>query len=74
MLPRTIDDVVRTHEICRAVGAPILSRGGGTSLSGETVNHAVVIDHSKYLTGIGGPDPDRRLVTAQGRGDQRESQ
>ncbi|MBW3603484.1 MAG: FAD-binding protein [Actinobacteria bacterium] len=65
VIPRTLDDAVETHRICRAYGAPILSRGGGTSLSGETVNYAVVIDHSKYLTDIGEPDADHRLVTVQ---------
>ncbi|KOT31541.1 hypothetical protein ADK41_30770 [Streptomyces caelestis] len=53
------------HRICHHFGAPVLSRGGGTSLSGETVNEAVVIDHSKYLTGIGEVDIRRRLVTCE---------
>ncbi|MGW3356240.1 FAD-binding and (Fe-S)-binding domain-containing protein [Streptomyces bungoensis] len=65
VVPRTLDDVVAVHEICHRFGAPILNRGGGTSLSGETVNEAVVIDHSKYLTRIGKIDPDRRLVTCE---------
>lgn len=65
VVPRTLDDVVAVHKICHRFGAPILSRGGGTSLSGETVNEAVVIDHSKYLTGIGEIDPGRRLVTCE---------
>lgn len=65
VIPRTFDDVVEAHRVCRSYGAPILSRGGGTSLSGETVNYAVVVDHSKYLTGIGEPDADRRMVTVE---------
>jgi FAD/FMN-containing dehydrogenase/Fe-S oxidoreductase len=65
VVPRTLDDVVAVHEVCHRFGAPILSRGAGTSLSGETVNEAVVIDHSKYLTRIGEVDPDRRLVTCE---------
>ncbi|MEU0112644.1 FAD-linked oxidase C-terminal domain-containing protein [Streptomyces bobili] len=65
VVPRTLDDVVAVHKICHRFGAPILNRGGGTSLSGETVNEAVVIDHSKYLTGIGKIDPGRRLVTCE---------
>ncbi|MFJ7150302.1 FAD-binding and (Fe-S)-binding domain-containing protein [Streptomyces sp. NPDC100445] len=65
VVPRTLDDVVAVHKICHEFGAPILNRGGGTSLSGETVNEAVVIDHSKYLTGIGEIDADRRLVTCE---------
>ncbi|MBO0813880.1 MAG: FAD-binding protein [Actinobacteria bacterium] len=65
VVPRNINDVVATHRICHQFGAPILNRGGGTSLSGETVNCAVVIDHSKYLTGIGKIDPERGLVTCE---------
>jgi FAD/FMN-containing dehydrogenase/Fe-S oxidoreductase len=52
VIPKTIDDIVAAHGACREYGAPILNRGGGTSLSGETVNFAVVIDHSKYLREI----------------------
>jgi FAD/FMN-containing dehydrogenase/Fe-S oxidoreductase len=65
VIPKTLDDVVAAHRVCHEFGAPILNRGGGTSLSGETVNHAVVIDHSKYLTRIGEIDPERRLVTCE---------
>jgi len=65
VIPRTVDDIVATHRVCAAHGAPIVNRGGGTSLSGETVNYAVVIDNSKYLTGIGDTDTGRRLVTAE---------
>ncbi|MGP4022579.1 FAD-binding and (Fe-S)-binding domain-containing protein [Actinomadura sp. 3N407] len=65
VIPRTLDDVVAVHRICERYGAPVLNRGGGTSLSGETVNHAVVIDHSKYLTRIAGIDVDERRVTCE---------
>ncbi len=65
VVPRTLDDVVATLDACHRYRAPVLSRGGGTSLSGETVNVAVVIDFSKYLTGIGEIDTARKLVTAQ---------
>src|SRR5947209_7260438 len=49
VIPRTIEDVIATVEECRARGIPILSRGCGTSLAGQTCNVAVVIDFSKYL-------------------------
>src|SRR5579884_4304001 len=65
VMPRTIDDVVTVHAICREHGAPILPRGAGTSLSGETVNEAVVVDCSRYLTRIEDPDTERRLISAQ---------
>ncbi len=65
VIPRTIDDVVAVHRVCREHGAPITARGCGTSLSGETVNTAVILDCSKYLIGIGDVDPERRLVSAE---------
>jgi FAD/FMN-containing dehydrogenase/Fe-S oxidoreductase len=65
VVPKNLDDVVATHRVCHRFGAPVLNRGGGTSLSGETVNCAVVIDHSKYLTRIGQIDPERRLATCE---------
>ncbi len=65
VLPKTIDDVVATVEICRAHDAPVLSRGGGTSLAGQCCNVAVLMDHSKYLRQIVEIDPDRKLARVQ---------
>ena len=65
VVPRTIDDIVATHEVCRRYGAPILPRGAGTSLSGESVNFAVVVDCSKHVNAMGDVDRERRLVTVQ---------
>jgi FAD/FMN-containing dehydrogenase/Fe-S oxidoreductase len=65
VLPKTVEDVVATVEICRSYDAPILSRGGGTSLAGQCCNVAVVIDHSKYLREIIDIDPERRLARVQ---------
>lgn len=48
VLPRSEEDIVRTVAICRQHRAPLLSRGGGTSLAGQTCNVAVVMDLSKY--------------------------
>ncbi len=62
VVPRTVDDVVAAHRVCAAHDAPILNRGCGTSLSGETVNHAVVIDSSKHLHAILDIDADARLA------------
>ncbi|MFZ0391492.1 MAG: FAD-binding and (Fe-S)-binding domain-containing protein [Calditrichia bacterium] len=52
VIPRTIDDVVQTVSACHSYGAPILSRGCGTSLAGQCCNTAVIIDFSKYLKNI----------------------
>src|SRR5581483_6572615 len=47
VIPKSIDDVVATVQECRSRGVPILGRGCGTSLAGQTCNIAVVIDFSK---------------------------
>ena len=65
VVPKTLEDIVATHRICHELGAPITPRGGGTSLSGETVNFAVIIDVSKYLTEIGEPDAATSTVICQ---------
>ena len=65
VMPRTIDDVVETIALCREHGAPVLSRGGGTSLCGQCCNVAVVMDMSKYLRQILALDPDRRLARVE---------
>ena len=48
VVPRTVDAAVTAVAVCREAGAPVLSRGGGTSLAGQCVNTAVVIDWTKY--------------------------
>src|SRR3954452_23052201 len=50
--PRTIAEAERTIALARREGVSVLPRGGGTSQSGQTVNQALVIDCSKYLTQI----------------------
>ena len=62
VVPKTVDDVVATVAACRQLGAPVLSRGGGTSLAGQCCNVAVVMDFSKYLHQVLELDPDRRLA------------
>ncbi len=65
VIPKTLEDIVCTHRACHEFGAPVLPRGGGTSLSGETVNFAVVIDVSKYLTQIGDADLGTQTVVCE---------
>jgi FAD/FMN-containing dehydrogenase/Fe-S oxidoreductase len=65
VLPRDVDDVVATISFAREFGAPILCRGGGTSVSGQTCNVAVILDFSKYLANILEIDPARRIARVQ---------
>ncbi|HET6255246.1 MAG TPA: FAD-binding and (Fe-S)-binding domain-containing protein [Puia sp.] len=52
VLPRTEKDIIDTIAICRKHGAPVVNRGGGTSLAGQTCNVAVVLDLSKYYNKV----------------------
>jgi FAD/FMN-containing dehydrogenase/Fe-S oxidoreductase len=52
VIPRHQGDVVATVDIARRHQVPVLPRGGGTSLAGQTVGHAIVMDFSKYLNQI----------------------
>jgi FAD/FMN-containing dehydrogenase/Fe-S oxidoreductase len=65
VVPRTREDVFNTIKICRRHGAPITSRGGGTSLAGQCCNTAVVIDFSKYLHQVVELDPERRIARVE---------
>src|SRR5215468_8031081 len=65
VIPRHADDVIATLAACREYGAPVLSRGGGTSLAGQCCNAAVVLDFSKYMRSILSMDPQNRLATVQ---------
>ncbi|HZW33811.1 MAG TPA: FAD-binding and (Fe-S)-binding domain-containing protein [Isosphaeraceae bacterium] len=65
VIPRDIDDVVQTIAVCRRHGAPILSRGGGTSLTGGCCNVAVVIDWSKHVNKVLAIDPVQKLARVQ---------
>ncbi len=65
VIPRDVDDVIATVSICREHEAPILCRGGGTSLAGQCCNVAVVIDFSKYMANIIELDPERRIARVQ---------
>jgi len=52
-------------EVCRRHGAPVLPRGGGTSLAGQCANVAVVLDCSAHLRGIIEIDAQRRLARVE---------
>src|SRR5215471_5711107 len=65
VIPKVVDDVLETLEIARRFGAPILARGGGTSLAGQCCNAGIVIDMSKYLNRIIEIDPLRRIARVQ---------
>src|SRR5436309_12622897 len=65
VVPKSVDEVVAAVDLCRRHGAPIVLRGGGTSLAGQGCNVAVLIDFSKYLNRITALDPERRTARVE---------
>jgi FAD/FMN-containing dehydrogenase/Fe-S oxidoreductase len=52
VIPRTPADLVTTMQIAVDMRVPITARGGGTSLSGQSIGPGIIIDSSKYLNRI----------------------
>lgn len=52
VIPRSVEDVIATIETAINFNVPVLPRGGGTSLAGQTVGRSIVIDFSKYLNDV----------------------
>jgi FAD/FMN-containing dehydrogenase/Fe-S oxidoreductase len=65
VIPRTTDDVVAAVAVCRRHGAPIVARGCGTGLAGQTVNAGVLLDFSKHLNRIVELDHRNRVARVQ---------
>ena len=65
VVPRTAADVAVAISIAAEERLPILPRGAATSLSGQTVGPAIVIDFSKYLNRIGIVDRDRMTARVE---------
>ncbi|WP_155055985.1 FAD-binding and (Fe-S)-binding domain-containing protein [Streptomyces blattellae] len=65
VVPRTPEAAVETVAVAREYDAPVLSRGGGTSLAGQCTNTAVVIDWSKYCNRLESVDIDACTCVVQ---------
>ena len=65
VIPRTTADVFRTLEIANEGELSVTPRGAGTSQSGQAIGEGLVMDTSKYLTGIGELDRDAATIRVQ---------
>ncbi len=65
VVPRTVEAAAVAVAVCREHRAPITSRGGGTSLAGQTCNTAVIIDWSKYCDRLVSVDEQARTCVVE---------
>jgi FAD/FMN-containing dehydrogenase/Fe-S oxidoreductase len=65
VFPESTDDVAAVVEYCAEREIPVLPRGGGTSLGGQSVNEAVVLDFTRHMDSLLDVDPEGRTARAQ---------
>ncbi|ELY50926.1 FAD-binding and (Fe-S)-binding domain-containing protein [Natronolimnohabitans innermongolicus] len=65
VFPTSTEDVASVVSYCADREIPVLPRGGGTSLAGQAVNEAVVLDFTRYMDEIRSIDADDQRVRVQ---------
>lgn len=65
VVPRTADDIAGAMELAASHGVPILPRGGGSSLAGQSVGAALVIDTTKYMNRVLSLNPENATATVE---------
>jgi FAD/FMN-containing dehydrogenase/Fe-S oxidoreductase len=65
VIPRSIEAGVEAVAVCREHGAPLVSRGGGTSLAGQCTNTAVVLDWAKYCNRLVSVDLEAKTCVVE---------
>jgi FAD/FMN-containing dehydrogenase/Fe-S oxidoreductase len=65
VVPKTIDEALRTLALVRDAGFVVTPRGGGTSQCGQAINNGIVVDLSKHLNRIVSLDVEQRTCVVQ---------
>ncbi|MDH2416017.1 FAD-binding and (Fe-S)-binding domain-containing protein [Nocardioides sp. CER19] len=63
--PRTVEAAAEAVAVCRELGVPVVSRGGGTSLAGQGTNAAVVLDFSQHCNRLLSVDAEHRRCVVE---------
>ena len=65
VVPYNVEAGADAIAVCAEFGAPVLSRGGGTSLGGQCTNTAVIIDWTKYCDKLVAVDVEKRTCVVE---------
>ena len=65
VFPRTLDELSAAVEICAGYGVPVLARGAGSSLAGQAIGPALILDCSRHLNQILALDLEAQTVTVE---------
>ncbi|MDY6774517.1 MAG: FAD-linked oxidase C-terminal domain-containing protein [Halobacteria archaeon] len=63
--PESTEDVSDILDYCSRNSIPVLPRGGGTSLAGQAVNEAVVLDFTRRMDSVVDVDTESRTATVE---------
>src|SRR5512147_1391933 len=65
VFPKTQEDLHAAVELAAKYKVPILPRGSGSSLAGQAIGHALIIDCSRWLDAIIDIDPESQTATIE---------
>jgi FAD/FMN-containing dehydrogenase len=64
-IPKTQEDLQSAVELAAKYKVPILPRGAGSSLGGQAIGHALILDCSRWLDSIIEIDPDTKTAIVE---------
>ena len=64
-IPKTQDELIAAVELAAKYKVPILPRGSGSSLAGQAVGQALILDCSRYLDKMIAIDPEARTAKVE---------
>jgi len=62
VIPKNLDDVIYTVKYCKDNSIPLIGRGAGTSLAGQSIGHGIVLVFNKYFKNISSVNPETNSV------------
>ena len=65
VFPRVADDLNAIVEICAGAQSPVIVRGAGSSLAGQAIGRAWIVDCSRYLNRLLEIDPEARSALVE---------
>ena len=63
--PRHTDEVIAALSVCRSLGVPLVPRGAGTSIAGNSIGTGLVLDYSRHLNRVLSLDPEARTAVVE---------
>jgi FAD/FMN-containing dehydrogenase/Fe-S oxidoreductase len=65
VFPKTQEDLHAAVELAARFDIPVLPRGSGTSLAGQAIGHALILDCSRWLDAIVDIDPEAQTAIVE---------